>query len=441
MPHPEGQALASVIDDRPPPRGRSDTLVAVSATGPVATTWPQADRDHADPGGPGVPVVLADSIIAWSQPLVTTAVLVLAALTIHPLGPTGRGLAGLVLLVACGLLAYGRSVPDRFVPAGVRLGLGLVAAVAAGLLFGLASGSWAVGFAYIACGHAGFRFRPRTAAAVCALTVAVALVTLLAVPRTADSWPWWTALTVWGPVVSGLMRQNRVAAMQAARELVVQTRRAAESERQASALAERTRVARDIHDVLAHALSGVSVHLDLTDALLEAGRIDEGRAGVHTARGLVVDGLVEARRAVLALRDGALDVGESLRRMVQDGESIDVDGGLGALDAALAQAVVRIVQESLTNARRHAPGASVAVVVRAAPGTVVLDVVSASAPGAPVSTDGSGMGLVGIRERVADAGGTSVIGPETSGAWAGGWRVHAELPDRRPVNPRTSGNP
>lgn len=149
-----------------------------------------------------------------------------------------------------------------------------------------------MGFAYVSAGHADVRFREPVALAVAGLGVLVSLLALhtAATPRR-DTWPWWMALTVGLPVVTGLARQDRALTLRGASELVEQTRRATESERQASALAERTRVARDIHDVLAHSLSGVSVQLDLADALLEAGRVGQAQLSVQAARGHVVDGL------------------------------------------------------------------------------------------------------------------------------------------------------
>ena len=81
-------------------------------------------------------------------------------------------------------------------------------------------------------------------------------------------------------------------------------RREAEREQQrARLLADRSRAARDIHDVLAHSLGGLVLQLDAVEALLEAGRVDEATRRAGDARALAADGLAEARRAVHALRD------------------------------------------------------------------------------------------------------------------------------------------
>src|SRR6185312_3428342 len=88
-----------------------------------------------------------------------------------------------------------------------------------------------------------------------------------------------------------------------ARTGVARERALLEERARTAALAERSRIARDIHDVLAHSLGGLVLQLDAVDALLESGKTAEAAGRVKAARGLAADGLDEARRAVDALRD------------------------------------------------------------------------------------------------------------------------------------------
>lgn len=358
-----------------------------------------------------------------AQPFITTALLVLSVLTLRPLG--GHTVLSYALLSVCGVLAYVRLVPDRFIGLWPRFAISVGFGVAAGAVFG-ASG-WCVSLAFVACSHFGVRWPTRVALSLTGMTVVLSLLSNLAAGP--QRWNWYAVIAVGLTVLPGLATQSRRRSLRLSRQLVEQTRRTAESDARASAMAERTRIARDIHDVLAHTLSGVSLQLDLADAQLERGRHDEGRATVQTARGLVVDGLDDARRAVRALRDGTLDLRSTLERMVQPEERLEVSGDIESMPANVGQETVRIVQEALTNVRRHAQGASTTVEVVRDGDRLALDVVNG--PGEDVgSEDGSGMGLVGIRERVELLGGSCTIGPVNDGEYAGGWRVSARLPIR-----------
>ncbi|RNI22802.1 sensor histidine kinase [Flexivirga caeni] len=355
-----------------------------------------------------------------AQPFITTGLLVLALLTANPVG--GRMWLSYVLLAASGAFAYARLVPATLLGPLARLAVSVGFCVTAGVAFG--AGDWAVSMVILACGHVGTVWPPRVAVLLTVLTVAVASASNAL--GSADPWLWYTVLLIGLCVLPGLATQNRRRTLRLSAQLVEQTQLTAESDARASALAERTRIAREIHDVLAHSLSGVSLQLDLADAQFEAGRPEQGRATVQRARGLVVEGLDEARRAVRALREGTIDLPVTLGRMVQPGEQLTC-AELGDVGAATAAEVVRIVQEALTNARRHAQGAPVRVTVARSGAEIQLEVVNG--PGAEAASDaGSGMGLVGIRERVELLDGRHEIGPVNDGEYAGGWRVAAALP-------------
>jgi signal transduction histidine kinase len=215
--------------------------------------------------------------------------------------------------------------------------------------------------------------------------------------------------------VGGLSRrQYRVGEAQS--RALLEERIAVEQERaQVAALTERSRIARDLHDVLAHSLGGLVIQLEAVDALLESGRAGDARDRVQAARKLAVSGLDEARRAVTALREPdeplSVVVAElaATHRSIGGQVAVRGDADRGRLTAAGRVAARRAVQELLTNARRHAPGA---------PTTLDLDwddnrlTITASTPGGVAAegiSPGGGNGLAGMRERVTEAGGTMTV--------------------------------
>jgi signal transduction histidine kinase len=222
------------------------------------------------------------------------------------------------------------------------------------------------------------------------------------------------------------------------RQFRIAEERAREAEREqqrAVLLADRARAARDVHDVLAHSLGGLVLQLDAVEALLEAGRVADAARRAGEARALAADGLAEARRAVRTLREdpagqagpaadvpGAAEAGRA-SRPTGDGLAALVDahrsfGGsvvthgdttLTDLDAAHRAAVVQVVREALSNARRHAPGRPVALSVTRDGSAVSVTV---SNPLADV-----GQGLRGMRERVAELGDATLEAGRTDDAF------------------------
>jgi signal transduction histidine kinase len=210
--------------------------------------------------------------------------------------------------------------------------------------------------------------------------------------------------------------------------------RAGEIER--AALAERSRIAREIHDVLAHTLSSLAVQLEGTRLLLEQRPGDPAAVvAVERAHRLASEGLAEARRAVGALRGDHLPGPDGLQRLVDEfGQEtgtpshFEVSGQPTVLGPEAQLALYRTAQEALTNVRKHAQAAS-SVDVRlsyAADGAELLveDAVPVSiAESETNGTNGSGYGLVGMRERAELVGGTLEAGPLPTG-----YRVRLWLP-------------
>ncbi|GLZ33163.1 two-component sensor histidine kinase [Lentzea sp. NBRC 105346] len=189
----------------------------------------------------------------------------------------------------------------------------------------------------------------------------------------------------------------------------------AEQSARAAALDERTRIAREIHDVLAHSLGALTVQLELAEALLtERSDVDGARRTIQRSRGLAIEGLAEARNAVAALRQDVPSLTEALRSLAD----VTVTGTERPLPSKAKVALLGVAREALTNAAKHAPGAAVDVRLEFHSGGTRLHI-SNDASG----DQGEGFGLVGMRERIALAGGTLTAGMNGSK-----WHVTAEVP-------------
>lgn len=196
------------------------------------------------------------------------------------------------------------------------------------------------------------------------------------------------------------------------------------TEQQNLILAERSRIAREIHDILAHSLSAQLVHLEGARLLMVSGRTDEALDRVERARGLARSGLEETRRALATLRGDIPPIAVVLRELADEHRlladtacEVNIEGDPQDLQAKAGLAVIRTAQEALTNARKHAPGAAVTITLRHADGWWELEVADAGGskePG-PLAASGGGYGLVGMRERAELIGGTLDAGPDGKG--------------------------
>jgi signal transduction histidine kinase len=243
-------------------------------------------------------------------------------------------------------------------------------------------------------------------------------------------------------LVAYLMRQSGES--QAGTELLLaHLADARDAQAEAAVVAERGRIAAELHDVLAHALSGAA--LQLQGARLLAERQDASPAlteAITRASRLVADGLVNARQAVQTLRGAALPSLAQVDRLVLDCRrdlQLDVTvrtvGPPHEVPPEAALALYRGVQEALTNAARHAPGAATQVLLTYGPdetrvqvknGPSRADRDAAGGPGPPLAGLGGGNGLAGLRERIESAGGTMEAGPTDDG-----WRVSLAVPTTR----------
>lgn len=190
----------------------------------------------------------------------------------------------------------------------------------------------------------------------------------------------------------------------------------------AAALDERARIAREIHDILAHTLSALAVHLEGTRLLIEQRPGDPAAvAALERANGLARDGLEETQRAVGALRGDTLPGPDELPGLVAAFERdtgiashLCVDGPPVPLAPEARLAIYRTVQEALTNIRKHSASASVAVGLRYGERQVELTVENEGEI-RPSPLPGGGNGLNGMRERAALAHGHLEAGPTATG--------------------------
>jgi signal transduction histidine kinase len=204
--------------------------------------------------------------------------------------------------------------------------------------------------------------------------------------------------------------------------------------------AERVRIARELHDVVAHSMSVIAMHAG-------SGRLaaDQDPAAARRALEIVErssrDAMAEMRRLVTVLREadevepqlapaaGLRDVHELVAEVAAAGVTVDVhtEGDLASVTDGVSLAAYRIVQEALTNVVQHASPAQARVSVRIGDGMVVLEVTDdgATRPAArETAPAAAGHGMIGMHERAALYGGELVAGPRPEG----GWRVAARLP-------------
>ena len=300
-------------------------------------------------------------------------------------------------------------------------------AASGGLLVAYAPVS--VGFVAVAALGAGVAFPPRRAVGVAVVGVLsiVVSVAVLGSPYRGEVIAEGVFAAAAGLLAGASRRQYERRTEQAEQLLAERVRADAERDR-AAALAERNRLGREIHDVLAHSLGALSVQLAAADALLErGGEPRRARELVQRARRLAVEGLDETRQAVHVLRDEPLELVEQLASLAErEGASLTVTGTSHPLGAEQGLALYRAAQEALSNARKHAPGSRVSLRLGFDTSETVLVVENTAADDAPptqLSATGGGYGLRGMRERVEPLGGSV-----RAGSGCGGWTVQVVMP-------------
>jgi signal transduction histidine kinase len=218
---------------------------------------------------------------------------------------------------------------------------------------------------------------------------------------------------------------------------VLRNRRAAiEQEARRAVGEEQARIARELHDVIAHSVSVIVVQAAAADDVFDS-RPDQARAALRSIEAAGREVLGELRTLLGTVRPQPVDgppqrqpgldrLGELAAPLRAAGLEVTLrqeGGSAGPLRAEVDRSAYRIVQEALTNTLRHAGASRAEVTVRSGPDGVELDVVD-NGRGTGVAPAGAGRGIVGMRERAEMLGGTLDAGPLPDG----GFRVHARLP-------------
>ncbi|MGI5340071.1 sensor histidine kinase [Streptomyces sp. CA-181903] len=387
-----------------------------------------------------------DDLLIAASGLLGGLVLYALGLSSHPVAALPRRVA----LVALAVMAAAELLRRRRPLVGLAVGTSALAVdVCSGNLVATTVMFTDLVYAAVLYGPpAAYRLLPRACEAV---TVAGTLLSLALIRRpeavlvglalaVVTIVPAWTGVGV---------RHHRDAA-EAARLAAERTMLLAEMDRREAVVAERARMARELHDVVAGHLSAIAIH---STAALSIDEPETSREALGVIRGNSVQGLAEMRRLIALLR-GAEDAGEPGATPTLDGLDALLDRtraalpdgrltvelrdarGPGPLPAPVELAAYRIVEESLTNAVKHAAPGPVTVELTGADGrerALTVRVTSALGGGAGRAAEprapGAGAGLVGMRERVALLGGRLTAGPAT-GEDDGGrrWEVRAELP-------------
>ncbi|MFC9844851.1 sensor histidine kinase [Streptomyces sp. NPDC060223] len=245
-----------------------------------------------------------------------------------------------------------------------------------------------------------------------------------------------TGLVTFTPAVTGWIVRNHRDTAVAERLRAEQTALLAEIDRTQAVTAERARMARELHDMVANHLSAIAIH---STAALSLDDPKTSKDALAVIRENSVEGLAEMRRLIGILRDESGDLEPSaaptldgLEALTEGARTNGLDVTLDAthearLPAPVELAAYRIVQESLTNALKHAAAGRVTVTVAQLDGSLTVRVTSPYGDRDGPRAPGSGAGLVGMEERVALLDGTFEAGPEGSGA-VKVWTVRVTLP-------------
>jgi signal transduction histidine kinase len=239
----------------------------------------------------------------------------------------------------------------------------------------------------------------------------------------------WAALATVAVAVLGVYAATRRALVASLRERAEDAEAQRRLRDEQARAAERTRIAREMHDVLAHKVSLIALHAGALE-LTASGSSAKIQHGAELIRVTARETLQELRYVLGVLRTEPLsddqafaDLPTLVRSAADAGQRVELADRAGPRSAAIARVVYRVAQEGLTNARKHAPDAPVTVAVDREGDTVTVTVRNASPAGPPADLPGSGSGLVGLAERVRLVGGTLHSGPLD-----GGWELRADLP-------------
>ncbi|MFE3137448.1 sensor histidine kinase [Streptomyces scopuliridis] len=252
-----------------------------------------------------------------------------------------------------------------------------------------------------------------------------------------------TALISFFPASTGVLVRNHRDAAESARLRAEQTALLAEMDRTQAVAAERARMARELHDMVANHLSAIAIH---STAALSLDDERTSRDALGVIRENSVEGLAEMRRLIGLLREsddtGTVSAAPTLRALdtlLEQARTNGASSGLrftlddrrgegAALPTPIDLAAYRIIQESLTNALKHAAPGTITVELDGAERALTVRVRSPYGDRPGPRAPGSGAGLIGMRERVELLDGEFETGPVTAADGGKIWLVRAELP-------------
>ncbi|MER7134030.1 sensor histidine kinase [Streptosporangium saharense] len=228
--------------------------------------------------------------------------------------------------------------------------------------------------------------------------------------------------------VTALLGYNVRIRRLASRRLAEEEQRSEQALAAQATLRERARIARELHDVVAHHMSVIAIQAEAVP-LRASGDAERLEEGLREIRALSLSAMTEMRRVIGVLRDaeGRADTAPQpglgrLEELVGNARSagltvtLSLSGDLTGLPEAVSLSAYRITQEALSNAMRHAPGSAVSVRISHSGGALSVNVTNdAGSPGPAERMAGPGHGLAGMRERAAMLGGKLWAGPVGTG--------------------------
>ncbi|MBV9847296.1 MAG: hypothetical protein JOZ47_19840, partial [Kutzneria sp.] len=308
--------------------------------------------------------------------------------------------------------------------------VGMVVFTVSGSLLWLAVPAGGAGFVPFWAARVAVRYRPPGVLGIA--VIALGALGAALPPLAFDHAPAQAAGLAVGVIAVALgtaQRRHREERLEQAELLLASRQATVEEHARAAALAERARIAREMHDVLAHSLAGLSLTLQGARLmLLRDHASQEAIDQIAKAQRLAADGLSEAREAVAALRGDTVsdvraiaDLVTAFRLETGVSATFTMSGTPPTVSPETVATLYRAAQEALTNARKHAPGAPVEVAVDHQDGRIVLTVTDHS--GEPAAVTPGGYGLLGMRERAEEIGGELWAGPKEDG-----WQVRLTVP-------------
>jgi signal transduction histidine kinase len=366
--------------------------------------------------------------------VLTVAVVVTLALLGHP-EPSLDGGSGLAITIALLVLVASLVVLLLHAYRGwIELLALATLVVASATLVWIQGGGPSVAGLFLGCGYAATRLSTPRSLAILALALLAFAVAAAHRHRSASAIVA-TELGIIAFYVLAAFARRVQEAQEQTQRLLVELEASRQSQAEAAALRERSRIAREIHDVLAHSLSGLMLQLE--GARMLAGTPNENgqlQTALERAHHLAQAGVQEARRAIGALRDDELPGADRLEQLTAEFRrdsrvkaTLDVAGTPHPLDSEASLTLFRVAQEALTNARKHARPERVELhlsyerdgtrlVVEDRPGHPASVAPPGRKPDGPTLGDAAGgYGLTGMRERAELLGGRLDAAPTSDG--------------------------